>query len=106
MRVSMDWYHSVLCAYVITLGLLCLKVRDKLGDPGIAGRIISKWILNKRSLSWLRIESITDFYEQGNEPSGSVKYQEFLHYLSDHHLLKKHSTQKTKLIRFYCKIPA
>jgi hypothetical protein len=48
-----------------------------LEDPGLDGTIILRWIFRKWELRawsesiWLRIET-------GNEPSGSIKYGEFL----------------------------
>jgi hypothetical protein len=35
-------------------------------------------------LIWLRIGTVVDFYERGNEPSGSIKSREFLDYLSEY----------------------
>jgi len=60
-----------------------LRERDHLGDPGVDGRIILRWIFRKWDVrvwtesSWLRIGT----WECGNEPSGSVKCGEFLDYL-------------------------
>jgi hypothetical protein len=56
-----------------------LRVRDHLGDPGVDGRIILRWIFRKWDMgiwtgsSWLRIGT-----GGGNEPSGSIKCGEFL----------------------------
>ena len=53
---------------------------DHLGDPGLDGRIILRWIFKKwdegllTGSSWLRIGT----GECGNEPSGSIKCGEFL----------------------------
>jgi hypothetical protein len=51
-----------------------------LGDPGIDGRIILRWILRKWNVgvcigsSWLRIGT-----KCGNKPLGSIKYGGFLY---------------------------
>jgi hypothetical protein len=56
-----------------------------LGDPGVDGRIILRLIFRKWDMglwtesSWLNIGIGT--CERGNEPSGSIKYGEFLDYL-------------------------
>jgi hypothetical protein len=54
-----------------------------LGDPGVDGRIILKWIFKKwdgawTGLSWLRIGMGAGSCECGNEPPGSIKCWEFL----------------------------
>jgi hypothetical protein len=57
-----------------------LKERDHLGNPGVDGRIILRWIFRKwdagvwNGLSWLRIGT----GERDNEPSDSIKYRKFL----------------------------
>jgi hypothetical protein len=56
-----------------------LREGDHLGDPGVDGRIILRWIVRKwdvgvwTGLSWLRIGTVG-----GNEPSGSIKCGELL----------------------------
>jgi hypothetical protein len=55
-----------------------------LGDPGVGGRIILKWIFRKWGMglwtgsSWLRIGTGVGTCECGNEPSGFIKCREFL----------------------------
>ena len=57
-----------------------LKERHHLGDPGVDGRIILRWIFRKWDVgvwtesSWLRIGT----GDCGNETSGSIKCREFL----------------------------
>ena len=61
-----------------------LSERDHLGDPGVDGRIIFRWIFSKLDVgvstgsSWLRIGAGGGHFECGNEPSGSIKCGEFL----------------------------
>jgi hypothetical protein len=61
-----------------------LKERDHFGDPGIDGRIILRWILRKWDVgvktgpSWLKIGKLAGTCECGNEPSGSIKFGEYL----------------------------
>jgi len=61
-----------------------LRERDSLGDPGLDGRIILKWIVSKWDVgvwtgsSWLRIGTGGGICECGNEPSGSIKCGEFI----------------------------
>jgi len=56
-----------------------LRERDHLGDRGIDGRIILRWIFRKWDVgvrtgsSWLRIETGGGNCECGNEPSGYIK---------------------------------
>jgi hypothetical protein len=58
--------------------------RDHWGDPGVAGRIILRWLFRKyvvgvwTGLSWLRIGTLAGTCEYGNEPSGSIRCGEFL----------------------------
>jgi hypothetical protein len=55
-----------------------LKGRDHLGDLGVDGKIISKWILGKHNVRfciefvWIRVVSIV-VCEHGNEISDSIK---------------------------------
>jgi len=55
-----------------------------LEDPGIDGRIILRWIINKwdvgvwTGLIWFKIGTDAGTCEYGNEPSGSIKCGEFL----------------------------
>jgi len=61
-----------------------LRERDHLGDPGVDGRIILRWIFRKWDVgiwtgsSWLRIGTGGGICEFGNEPSCSIKCGEFL----------------------------
>jgi hypothetical protein len=58
-----------------------MRERDHWGDLGVDGRIILRWIFRKwdvglwTGLSWLRV---ADTCECGNEPSGSIKWGEFV----------------------------
>jgi hypothetical protein len=55
-----------------------------LGDPGIDGRIILRWIYRKYGVgawtgsNWLRIGTGGGTFECSNEPLGSIKCGEFL----------------------------
>jgi len=61
-----------------------LRERDHLGDPGIDGQMIIRWILRKMDVvewtgsSWLRIGTVAGTCEHGKEPSDSIKCGEFL----------------------------
>jgi hypothetical protein len=54
-----------------------LRERDHVGDPGVDGRIILRWIIRKWDVevwtgsSWLRIGTGSGTCECGNEPSGN-----------------------------------
>jgi hypothetical protein len=71
-----------------------LREGDHLGDSGLSGMIILRWIFRKwvvglwTGSSWLRIGRD----ECGNEPSGSMKCGEFLDLLKTGWFLKKDST--------------
>ena len=51
-----------------------LRERDGLGDPGVDGRIILRWIFRKWDVG-VRMAGTT---KRGNEPSGSIKRGELL----------------------------
>jgi hypothetical protein len=59
--------------------------RDHWGDPGVDVRAILRWIFRKWDvgvwivLSWLSIETGGGTCKFGNEPSGSIKCEEFLY---------------------------
>jgi hypothetical protein len=61
-----------------------LRERDHLGDPGVDGWIIIRWIFGKLDVvvwtasSWLRTGTKAGTYECNNEPSNSIKHVEFL----------------------------
>jgi hypothetical protein len=61
-----------------------LEGKRPLVDPGVDGRIILRRIFRKwdigvcTGLSWLKIQTAAGTCECGNEPSGSIKYGEFL----------------------------
>jgi len=60
-----------------------LRERDHLEEPGIYGRIILRWVFRKwygdawMGFIWLSIGTVAGICECGNEPSGSIKCQEF-----------------------------
>ena len=60
-----------------------LKERDHWADPGIDGMIL-RWVFRKwdggvwTGLRWLRIGTVADTCECGNEPSDSIKCGEYL----------------------------
>jgi hypothetical protein len=54
-----------------------------LGDPGVDGRIILKWIFKTwdggmDQIGWLKIGQVVGSCECGNEHPGSIKCGEFL----------------------------
>jgi hypothetical protein len=52
-----------------------LKDRDHLGDTGVDGRVIRRWIFRKWDRDTDRWRALVN---EGNEHSGSTKYGEFL----------------------------
>ena len=58
--------------------------KSHLGDPGVDGRIILRWIFRKWDVgvwtgsNWLTIDRWRALVMFGNEPSGSMKCGEFL----------------------------
>jgi hypothetical protein len=62
-------------------------------DPDVDGRIIVKWtyILQGSGLgsNGSREGSVVGRFEDGNEPSGFIKFGELLDQLGDYQLLKK-----------------
>ena len=64
-----------------------LRERGHLEDPGVDGRIILRWIFMKWDVgvligtSWIRKWAGAGTCEYGNEPSGSIKFGQFLDYL-------------------------
>jgi hypothetical protein len=61
-----------------------LREGDHLGDPGIDGRIILKWIFRSGmgDMEWIELAEDRDRWagscECGNEPPGSIKCGELL----------------------------
>jgi hypothetical protein len=61
-----------------------LRERDHLGDPGVDGRIMLRWIFRKwnvgvrTGLSWLSRGKVEGTCECGNEHSGFMKCGELL----------------------------
>jgi hypothetical protein len=61
-----------------------LRETDHLGDPGIDGRVILRWIFRKCGVgvytgsNWLKLGKVADTCECSNESSGSIKCGEFL----------------------------
>jgi len=64
-----------------------LKERDHLGETGVDGGIILRWIFRKWDGEYGRDQAgsakrqVADTCDCGNEPSGSIKCGEFLVYL-------------------------
>jgi hypothetical protein len=71
------------------IGFWCgnLRERDPWGDPGVDGRIILRWIFRKWDVGYgpdwagSGCRQVAGNCECGNEPSGSIKCEEFLDYL-------------------------
>ena len=67
--------------------LLVGKQRDHLGDPGLDGRIILRWIVREWVVGHVLDRSgsgwgqVADTCECGDEPMGSIRCGEFLDYL-------------------------
>jgi len=59
--------------------------RDHLGDPGVDGMMILRWIFRKWDVGY----GLACTCECGNEPSGSIRCWEFLDLLKTCWLLKK-----------------
>jgi hypothetical protein len=61
-----------------------LREKDHLGDPGVDGRIILRWICRKWCVgawtgsNWFRRGTVEGTCKCSNDPSGSVKCGEFL----------------------------
>jgi hypothetical protein len=61
-----------------------MRERDHLGDPGIDGRIILRWIFRKWDVGYgldhfgPKQGQVTGTRACSNEPSGSIKCGEFL----------------------------
>jgi len=61
--------------------------RDHLEELGVDGRIILKWIFRTwdggtwTALIWPRTGQVAGSCKHSNEPSGSIKFREFLDYL-------------------------
>ena len=57
--------------------------KNQLGDPGVDGRIILRWIFMKWDVgvwtasSWLRIGQVVGICERGNESSSGIKFRDF-----------------------------
>jgi hypothetical protein len=68
-------------SYTTNFSLESLKGKHLSEDQSVDGRIIFKWISGKlvervRILFiWLRIGTVAESCEHGNEPSGSIKRQ-------------------------------
>jgi len=52
-----------------------------LGDTGIDGRIILRWIFGKWDMDWIELAQVAGSCECGNELLGSIKCGEFLDWL-------------------------
>ena len=65
-----------------------LRIRDQLGDPGVDGRIILRWIFRKLDVGYGLDRAgsgqgeVAGTCDCGNEHSGSIKCGEFLDYLT------------------------
>ena len=70
-------------------------------DPGVEGRIILRWIFRKWDRSGSGQGQVAGTCECGNEPSGSLKCEEFLDQLKTGQLLKE-SAPWSKYVCIYC----
>ena len=86
------------------------RVRGHLGDTGIDGEKIFRWIFRKQDVgvrtgsSCLRQGELVGTYECGNEPSGSIKCGECVDYLQTGQLLEKDFSLWIKVCHSNCTV--